>query len=84
MLFINSKIIPKLKHKLHGWDVWGNLRTMNEIDRGLILLYCRIFSVHQNKKDLNDWKKLPMDVIETKSKEVTKLLNLNLTDQILD
>ena len=84
MLYINTKVLSRIKYKLHGWEIWGNDETKDIINKRLVQIYVRIFSVHINADDMVKWTSLDWDTIKIKSCNIIDLLNLPLLDQILD
>ena len=61
MLYLNTKILPRLKYKLHGWEIWGNDDTKETINKLLIQAYVRIFSIHVDNSTMAKWRNLELD-----------------------
>jgi len=77
-------VISRLRLKLIGWKYWGNEETRTLIDKRLIAIYCRIFSVHINKGTLKKWDKLTLEQVVIASKNIASMFFLPLTNEILD
>ena len=38
-----------------GFNIWGDTKTKQVVNKGLLQLYCRIFNVHQKKEKMEKW-----------------------------